>query len=138
MRQPLGSSLLLSQLRHHFTHPTPIRSFPLPLLPRHLISKRDPTPEPGVQPRPILRDDREPHTTASWRQWAQEGVLESWKEACGEVVNYRGFDFQTTRELPQALYEFSDGYHQYFGEERYRFTEMLFDPKNYFNQVRVP
>ena len=50
-------------------------------------------------------------------------------------MNVRGFDLKTARELPQTLYEFADGYHQYFGEERYRFTEMLFDPKNYFNQV---
>ncbi len=137
MRQPLGSSLLLSQLHHHFTHPTPTRAFPLSLLPRHLISKRDPTPEPGIQPKPILRDDRAPQTTASWQHWAQEGVVEGWKEASGEIINYRGFDFQTARDLPQALYEFPDGYHQYFGEERYRFTEMLFDPKNYFNQVSL-
>jgi len=135
MRQPLGSSLLLSQLHNHFTNPAPSRSFPLSLLPRQLISKRDPTPEPGIHPKPILRDDRAPQTTTSWQSWAQQGVVEGWKEACGEVISYRGFDFQTARELPQALYEFPDGYHQYFGEERYRFTEMLFDPKNYFNQV---
>ena len=135
MRQPLGSELLLSQLRAHFTTPTPTRSFPLSLLPRQLIAKRTPT-ESGQQPRPILRDDRAPHTTASWRLWAEGQVVEQWKEACGEVINYKGFDFQTAQGLPQAMYEFPDGYNQMFGEERYRFTEMLFDPKNYFNQVR--
>lgn len=135
MRQPLASSLLTSQLHHHFSHPSSTRSFPLSLLPRHLISKRDPVPEPGLQPKPLLRDDRAPHTTASWKLWAENTVVDQWKEACGEVVNYKGFDFQTARELPQALYEFPDGYHQYFGEERFRFTEMLYDPKNYFNQV---
>ncbi|OCF36416.1 brg1-associated factor b [Kwoniella heveanensis CBS 569] len=137
-RQPLGSSLLVSQLHHHFTHPTPKRSFPLSLLPRQLIAKRDPTPDPGLQPKPLLRDDRAPHTTASWKLWAENNVVENWKEACSEVVNYKGFDFQTAQDLPQALYEFPDGYQQYFGEERYRFTEMLFDPKNYFNQSIEP
>jgi actin-like protein 6A len=135
MRQPLAGHLLVSQLHHHFSKPTPTRTFPLSLLPRHLISKRDPTPEAGLQPKPLLRDDRVPQTTASWNLWGQNSVVESWKEACGEVVNVRGFDFHTARQLPQALYEFPDGYHQYFGEERYRFTEMLFDPKNYFDQV---
>lgn len=135
MRQPLGGSLLTSQLHHHFTNPTPTRSFPLSLLPRQLIAKRDPTPEPSLQPRPILRDDRAPHTTASWSLWAQNSVIEPWKEACAEVISTRGFDFQTAKDLPQSLYEFPDGYHQYFGEERFRFTEMLFDPKTYFKQV---
>ena len=88
-----------------------------------------------MQPSPIYRDDRVSETTASWRRWGENNVIEGWKEACGEIINYRGFDFQTARELPQTLYEFPDGYHQYFGEERFRFTEMLFDPKNYFNQV---
>lgn len=135
-RQPLGSSLLLSQLHSHFTQPTASRAFPLTLTPRPLLSKRDATPEPGMQPKPILRDDRAPHTTASWKLWAENQVVEGWKEACGEIVNYKGFDFATARDLPQTLYEFPDGYSQYFGEERYRFTEMFFDPKNYFNQVR--
>ena len=136
MRQPLASSLLLSQLHQHFTNPTSSRS-PLSLLPHLLVSKRDPTPEPGMQPKPVLRNDRASLSTASWRAWAQQGVVESWKEACGELVNYRGFDFRSARDLPQTLYEFPDGYHQYFGEERYRFTEMLFDPKHYFNQVSI-
>ena len=135
MRQPLGSSLLNSQLHHHFTNPTSTRSFPLSLYPHHLISKRNPVPEAGIQPRPLFRDDRLSKTTDSWKLWAQGGVVDNWKECCGEVVNVRGFDLATARDLPQALYEFPDGYHQYFGEERYRFTEMLFDPKNYFNQV---
>ncbi|ORY29990.1 53 kda brg1-associated factor b [Naematelia encephala] len=137
MRQPLGSALLVNQLHHHFTNPTPSRAFPLSLTPRQLIAKRDPAD--SVQPKPLLREDRAPHTTASWRLWAEQfQVVDSWKEACGEIVNTRGFDFASAKELPQTLYEFPDGYHQYFGEERYRFTEMLFDPKNYFNQTIEP
>lgn len=136
MRQPLGSALLNSQLHHHFSSPTPTRSFPLSLYPHHLISKRNPVAEAGIQPRPLFRDDRLSKTTDSWKLWAQGGVVDNWKECCSEVVNVKGFDLASARDLPQALYEFPDGYHQYFGEERYRFTEMLFDPKNYFNQVR--
>ena len=90
-----------------------------------------------MQPKPIVRTDRASHSTASWQAWAQQGVVENWKEACGELVNHRGFDFRSARDLPQTLFEFPDGYHQYFGEERYRFTEMLFDPKRYFNQVTI-
>lgn len=138
-RQPLASSLVLNQLHHHFSTPSPpTRSFPLSLLPRQLIAKRDATSEPGLEPHPTIREDRASATTASWRAWGEQDVVESWKEACSEVVNYRGFDFQTARDLPQTLYEFPDGYSQYFGEERYRFTEMLFDPKNYFNQAIEP
>jgi len=135
MRQPLGSALINSQLRHHFTNPSPPRDFPLSLYPHHLISKRNPVAEAGNAPKPIFRDERLKQTTESWKFWAQENVVDNWKECCGEIVNVRGFDLKTARELPQTLYEFADGYHQYFGEERYRFTEMLFDPKNYFNQV---
>lgn len=62
-------------------------------------------------------------------------MVDQWKEACGEVINYRGFDFQTARDLPVTGYEFPDGFYGNFGEERYRFNEILFDPKNYFNQV---
>lgn len=138
MRQPLASSLLLSQLHNHFSSPTATRSFPLSLLPRHLIAKRDTTSEPGLEPHPTLREDRLSGTTGSWRSWAEEVVVDTWKETCGEVINYKGFDFRSARDLPQSLYEFPDGYHQYFGEERYRFTEMLFDPKNYFNQAVEP
>lgn len=134
-RQPLGSQLILSQLKAHFTSPTPTRSFPLTLTPRHLIAKRNPTSEPNLQPSPIYRADREGGTTPSWRAWAENNVVDQWKEACGEVVNYRGFDFTTAKDLPQVLYEFPDGYSGNFGEERYRFNEILFDPKNYFNQV---
>ncbi|WVW82809.1 hypothetical protein I302_104821 [Kwoniella bestiolae CBS 10118] len=137
-RQPLSSELLISQLHSHFTQPSSTRSFPLSLASRHLISKRDPQPEPGLKPNPILRDDRLPDTTASWKRWSENSVIENWKESCTEVVNYKGFDFNTSKDLPQVLYEFPDGYHQYFGEERYRFTEMLFDPKNYFNQSVEP
>lgn len=89
-----------------------------------------------MKPQPVYRDDRIKQTTDSWKFWAQENVVDNWKECCGEIVNVRGFDLATARDLPQTLFEFADGYHQYFGEERYRFTEMLFDPKNYFNQVR--
>lgn len=62
-------------------------------------------------------------------------MLETWREACGEVVSTSRFDFSTARDLPQTLYEFPDGYCGNFGEERYRFNEILFDPKNYFDQV---
>lgn len=137
MRQPLGSALLNSQLHHHFTNPTPTRSFPLSLYPHHLIAKRNPVAEAGLKPSPVFREDRLKSTTDSWKLWSQNGVVESWKECCSEVVNVRGFDLASARDMPQSLYEFPDGYHQYFGEERYRFSEMLFDPKNYFNQVRL-
>lgn len=135
MRQPLASSLVLAQLQHHFQHPTPSRPFPLSLLPRQLIAKRDSSVEPGAEPHPGLREDRGDGTAASWRAWAEQGVVENWKEACSELVSSRNFDFKTAAGLPQVLYEFPDGYQQYFGEERYRFTEMLYDPKNYFDQV---
>jgi actin-like protein 6A len=137
-RQPLASQVLLSQLHHHFSHPTPTRDFALSMLPRHLIAKRDTTAEPGVEPRPTVRQERLDGTTPSWRAWAEQSVVDSWKETCAEVVSARGFDFKSARDLPQVLYEFPDGYHQYFGEERYRFTEMYFDPKNYFDQSIEP
>jgi actin-related protein len=108
------------------------------MLPRHLIAKRDTTAEPGVEPRPTVRQERLDGTTPSWRAWAEQSVVDSWKETCAEVVSARGFDFKSARDLPQVLYEFPDGYHQYFGEERYRFTEMYFDPKNYFDQSIEP
>ncbi|RXK42026.1 brg1-associated factor b [Tremella mesenterica] len=136
MRQPLAGELLLSQIRGHFAAPSLTRTFALSLTPRHLIAKRDPC-DPGIQPRPLLRDDRALHTTPSWRAWAENQVVEQWLGACGEMINYKGFDFQTARELPQQLFEFPDGYSQMFGEERYRFTELLFDPKNYFNQANA-
>ena len=79
-----------------------------------------------MQVNPVLRDDRVSQTTPTWRHWGEETVVEAWKEACSEVIPHRGFDFRTARELPQTLYEFPDGYQQQFGEERYRFTEMLF------------
>ncbi|KAK4689758.1 actin-related protein 4, partial [Tremellales sp. Uapishka_1] len=138
MRQPLGSQLLNSQLQVHFSSPTSTRPFPLSLLPRQLISKRDPTPEPALQPKPLLRDDRLPTTTPSWRAWGENQVVENWKEACSEIVTVRGFNYVQANDLPKTLYEFPDGYQQYFGEERYRFTEMLFDPKRYFNQSIQP
>ncbi|WVQ78623.1 hypothetical protein IAT38_000709 [Cryptococcus sp. DSM 104549] len=137
MHQPLGSQLIVSQLHHHFTSTTPTRP-PLSLLPRQLIQKRDASADPGIIPKPILRDDRAPHTTASWKLWAENNVVEGYKEACTELLNARGFDFKTASTLPQVLYEFPDGYHQYFGEERYRFTEALFDPKRYFDQSFEP
>lgn len=138
MRQPLASSLILAQLQHHFQTPNNTRTFPLSLLPRQLIARRDTSVDPGVQPHPVLREDRAEGTTASWRAWAEQGVVENWKEACSELVNVEGFDFKTATNLPQVLYEFPDGYQQYFGEERYRFTEMLYDPKNYFDQSYEP
>nr|ODN94874.1 brg1-associated factor b [Cryptococcus depauperatus CBS 7855] len=137
MHQPLGSQLIISQLHHHFTTPSPTRQA-LSLLPRHLIKKRDSTQDPGCVPKPILRDDRVPHTTESWKLWAQNNVIEGWKEACTEIVNYQGFNFKTASELPQVMYEFPDGYHQYFGEERYRFSEVLFNPDHYFDQSFPP
>ncbi|WVO20992.1 uncharacterized protein IAS62_002294 [Cryptococcus decagattii] len=137
MHQPLASQLIVSQLRNHFTSPTHTRA-PLSLLSRQLIKQRDPSSDPGIIPKPILRDDRAPHTTTSWKLWAENNVVEGYKEACTEIVNYKGFDFQTAGDLPQVLYEFPDGYHQYFGEERYRFTEMLFDPERYYNQSIPP
>lgn len=94
-----------------------------------------PTSEPGLQPTPILRDDRIPKTSATWRLWAENNLIETWREACGEVVSASRFDFTSARDLPQTLYEFPDGYCGSFGEERYRFNEILFDPKNYFDQV---
>jgi actin-like protein 6A len=99
------------------------------------VQKRVPTAEPGLEPKSILRDDRIPHTSASWRLWAENNLLETWREACGEVIPTSRFDFSTARDLPQMLYEFPDGYCGNFGEERYRFNEILFDPKNYFDQV---
>lgn len=61
--------------------------------------------------------------------------MEQWKEACCEVTAVKGFDAVTAKSSEQILYEFPDGYSQMFGEERFRFGEMLYDPKNYFNQV---
>ena len=137
-RQPLASSLITSQLRAHFTTPNAARPFPLSLTPRQLISKRNATSEPGLEPKPVLRDDRLARTSPSWRWWAETSVLENWNEACGEIISYRGFDLSTARDLPQTTYEFPDGYLGNFGEERYRFNEMLYDPKNYFNQAIEP
>lgn len=78
-----------------------------------------------------------PHTTPSWRNWAENSVVEAWKEACCEVINVRGYNMATASTLPQVNYEFPDGYSKGWGEERYRFSEMFFDPKNYFDQVSV-
>ncbi|WWC89822.1 uncharacterized protein L201_004748 [Kwoniella dendrophila CBS 6074] len=143
MRQPLGSELLISQLHSHFTSPDSRnkRDFGLSLLSRHLISKRDSKPDyPGTKVNPQIRQDRFDQTTKSWKLFSENNVIENWKESCTEIVNYKNFDFQSqsSKDLPQVLYEFPDGYNQHFGEERYRFTEMLFDPKNYFNQSIEP
>ncbi|TYJ52464.1 hypothetical protein B9479_006939 [Cryptococcus floricola] len=138
MHQPLGSQLVVSQLHNHFSNPSPLRAERLSLLPRQLIQKREPTSAPGVIPKPLLREDRFPSTTDSWKHWAEQNTVEGWKEACSEIVNYRGFDFRTAAEMPQVTYEFPDGYHQAFGEERYRFSEMLFDPDHYFNRQITP
>lgn len=138
MRQPLAGQLLTSQIHSNFTHSTSSRPFPLSLLPRHLIAKREPSPLDSTemrQPKPVLRDDRLGSTTASWRSWGENSVVEAWKEACAEVVNVRGYDLASATSLPVVNYELPDGYSKAWGEERYRFSEMLFDPKNYFDQV---
>lgn len=141
MRQPLAGQLLTSQIHTNFRRPTSTRPFPLSLLPRHLISKRDPSPLDSTaihQPKPLLREDRMTRTTPSWQSWAENSVVEAWKEACCEVVNVRGYDMATANTLPQVNYEFPDGYSKGWGEERYRYSEMLFDPKKYFDQVSKP
>lgn len=138
MRQPLASHLLTSQIKSNFLKPTSTRPYPLSLLPRHLIAQRDPSPLDSTQihqPKPLLRDDRIPHTSASWRTWGEDSVVESWKEACCEIVNVRGYDLVTANTLPLVNYELPDGYSKAWGEERFRYSEMLFDPKNYFDQV---
>jgi hypothetical protein len=138
MRQPLAGHLLTSQIHSNFKRTTPTRSFPLSLLPRHLIAQRDPSPLDSTaihQPKPILRDDRIKQTTESWTSWGENSVVEAWKEACAEVVNVRGYDLASANNLPLVNYELPDGYSKAWGEERYRFSEMLFDPKHYFDQV---
>lgn len=138
MRQPLAGHLLTSQIRSNFQKPTSERPYPLSLLPRHLIAQRDPSPldtTANHQPKPILRDDRLKQTTESWKSWGQDSVVEAWKEACSEVINVRGYDLASANNLPLINYELPDGYSKGWGEERYRYSEMLFDPKNYFDQV---
>jgi actin-like protein 6A len=51
------------------------------------------------------------------------------------MVPVGGYDAQTAGGMEKVLYEFPDGYQQAFGEERFRFTEMLGNPKQYFDQV---
>ena len=107
---------------------------PISLTPHQLIKSRVPV-DAGRPAQFTLNKDRSDRTTASWRDNAENKVVEGWREAVAEVSAPRPFVELELSTRPRKLYEFPTGYSQNFGVERYRLPEILFDPAQYIDRV---
>ncbi|CDZ96816.1 Actin-related protein-Arp4p/Act3p [Phaffia rhodozyma] len=128
-RQPLAMALLHSQIKSYLQKPNPARSFPLSLTPFQLMKTRTPVPA-GQAPRFTTKQDRlaDGKTTASWQEYAENKVVENWRESCVNVYETPYEERYVAQRAPRP-YEFPDGFNASYGSERYKFGEALFNPQ---------
>ncbi|KAJ9112704.1 hypothetical protein QFC22_006206 [Naganishia vaughanmartiniae] len=128
MRQPLGMTFLESQIEATLRQSNPNITF----TPHHYVKGR--TPVALDQPaQVILNQQRIDKSTASWRSYAEQRVVQDWKESVCEVSPFP-YEPQQSK-----FYEFPDGYNHYYGNERYQLPEMLFKPESFVNKaVPIP
>ncbi|KAJ9095258.1 hypothetical protein QFC21_005624 [Naganishia friedmannii] len=104
--------------------------------PHHYVKGR--TPVALDQPaQVVLNQQRIDKSTASWRSYAEQRVVQDWKESVCEVSPFPYEPHSANRQ--SKFYEFPDGYNHYYGNERYQLPEMLFKPETFVNKaVPIP
>lgn len=122
-------TLLHSQMKHY------LASQQVDLTPHSLIKSRTPV-ETGRPPQFTLNPARtaDGKTTASWREHAENKVVETWREAVAEVCAPHPYSVESVSARPSRLYEFPTGFSQnYQALDRFRLPEILFNPQAYIN-----
>lgn len=117
-------TLLHSQMKHY------LASQQVDLTPHSLIKSRTPV-ETGKPPQFTLNATRTASgkTTASWREHAENKVVETWREAVAEVCTPQPYSADLVGARPSRLYEFPTGFSQnYSAIDRFRLPEILFNP----------
>ncbi|KAJ9112635.1 hypothetical protein QFC19_000655 [Naganishia cerealis] len=133
MRQPLGMTFLESQIEATLRQSNPNITF----TPHHFVKGR--TPVALDQPaQVVLNQQRFDRSTASWKSYAEQRVVQDWKESICEVSPFP-YDPQTSANRQSKFFEFPDGYNHYYGNERYQLPELLFKPETFVNKaIPVP
>lgn len=132
MRQSLGGEQVNRALEHLILNP-PAQAVRLNqldhetgIVPRYLIKSKT-IVEQGMAAHVWLHDDRLKHSTASFKQYQLDRVLDEFKFACGMVLETQ-WDTTTALQRPNRVFEFPDGSSDVFGIERLQAPEILFAP----------
>ncbi|XP_071954669.1 actin-like protein 6A [Antedon mediterranea] len=99
--------------------------------------KIDVTPTYLVESKEVVKDEQPPifkkrsvpNVTKSWHNYMVKKVIQDFQASVLQVYDTTP-DEDELSQLPTALYEFPNGYHQEFGQERIKIPEGLFDPSN--------
>ncbi|CAO3674247.1 unnamed protein product [Umbelopsis ramanniana] len=125
LRQPIGGNVVSTQIMEELK-----RSLDYSVTPQYLIGEKE-AADPGQPPKFQAKD--RPNTTDSYHQLQQERAIHEFKETVCQVAE-TPYDEEVLIARPQKPFEFPDGFNNTFGIERFRATELLFQPRSYLTK----
>ncbi|KAH8549002.1 actin family [Umbelopsis sp. PMI_123] len=125
LRQPIGGNVVSTQIMEELK-----RSLDYTVSPQYLIAEKEAT-DPGQPPK--FRSKDRPNTTDSYHHFQQERAIHEYKETICQVAE-TPYDEELLAARPQKPFEFPDGFNSSVGIERFRATELLFQPRSYLTK----
>ncbi|CAO3611067.1 unnamed protein product [Cunninghamella blakesleeana] len=126
LKSSIGGDLLTQQILDQLA-----TDLQIDVTPNYKIASKKPV-ESGQPPQVELRNEL--HVTDSYHDFQVSKVILDYKESVCQVAEMT-FDEGIIASRPQKPFEFSNGYNNLFGAERYRLPEIFFQPKEF---LRVP
>ncbi|KAG1047579.1 hypothetical protein G6F43_009977 [Rhizopus delemar] len=125
LRQPVAGDLLTEHIKKHLEQELQYK-----VTPHYAIAKKK-TVDAGQLPEIELKELS--GRTESFHESQVNRVLNEFKETMCEISDVT-FDESQLESKAKKSFEFPDGYHQEFGIERYKLSEIFFQPKLQFGQ----
>ncbi|KAI9202100.1 actin family [Polychytrium aggregatum] len=118
--QALAGDAVSSEIAHYLS------SSGIDVVPQYKVLSKSPS-DAGV-PASFVERNR-PNSTESFHALSVERVINDFKETVCHVSESARWDDRVMSLQPKKSYEFPNGYNNYFGLERFKAPEILFNPK---------
>ncbi|CAM0141706.1 unnamed protein product [Umbelopsis sp. WA50703] len=125
LRQPIGGNVVTNQIMEELKS-----MFDYTVTPQYLVADKE-VVDAGQPPK--FRSRERPNTTDSFHKFQQDRVVHEYKETICQVAE-TPFDEDLLAARPQKPFEFSDGFNCSASVERFKSTELLFQPRSYLTK----
>lgn len=119
VKSPLGGDFITMQCKQH------LMDNDIEIVPSYMVGSKESVKE-REKPR-FVRKKNIPEVTASWHNYMVKKVVQDFQISALQVSE-TPYDDKGISSIPAVHYEFPNGYHQDFANERFHIPEALFDP----------
>ncbi|XP_070565037.1 actin-like protein 6B [Ptychodera flava] len=118
VKSPLAGDFITLQCKKLFEEQN------IDVVPPYLIARKEEVPE--GEPAKFVRKEV-PKVSDSWHKYMKTKVVQDFQATVLQVPD-NPYNEDDVNNMPQLHFEFPNGYHQDFGQERFLIPEGLFDP----------